>query len=464
MAKSLVLIYLFTNFVHIAYGSISHAVKDVFDTPTELYLYAWPLVMSSLTRKSMFYLPDNIMLPLPVFPNPNLTAIVKPNVDTLYSACWLNHEKADELVLTVPDTNSGLYYLFPLMDAWTNIVESPGWRTTGKNAISVLIRGPFSNKTEPAPGEYDLVINSPTSLAYLLGRTNVANQDDLKPTQSQMFSYHLKRPSETSHTSSETNEANTDLEIVGKSNPVEQIFGMSARDYYNKFADLLITNPPLLPQDADIVSLMASEYGLVAGQPWQFNSLNTKQKEALSQGLSKGIDLLYSYPVNKVNGWTIPDMKTGNFSTDYYLRAYIGLVLYAANVPQDAVYFVSEMMPNAGRVYELIFSPTNGGLPPANQFWSVTLYSEDGHLVANQNKIYSVSSQQTLHYDADGSLRITISMTPPADDASATTNWLPAPQAGESFQLTLRVYWPKEEVLSSSWSPPAIQEIVLPHK
>jgi hypothetical protein len=40
-------------------------IEDM-DTATEMYLYAWPLVMSSLTRKSMFYLPDNIMLPLPV--------------------------------------------------------------------------------------------------------------------------------------------------------------------------------------------------------------------------------------------------------------------------------------------------------------------------------------------------------------------------------------------------------------
>ena len=37
------------------------------DTSTEMYLYAWPLIMSSLTKESMFYLPDNIMLPMPVY-------------------------------------------------------------------------------------------------------------------------------------------------------------------------------------------------------------------------------------------------------------------------------------------------------------------------------------------------------------------------------------------------------------
>jgi hypothetical protein len=74
-----------------------------------------------------------------------------------YSACWIDHTKQDQLELIVPDTIEGLYYLFPLMDAWTNIVASPGWRTTGKGAIKVLIRGPFCNATEPSEGEYDLV-------------------------------------------------------------------------------------------------------------------------------------------------------------------------------------------------------------------------------------------------------------------------------------------------------------------
>lgn len=55
--------------------------------------------------------------------------------------------------------------------------------------------------------------------------------------------------------------------------------------------------------------------------------------------MQEGIDLLYQYPTTKVNGWAVPNMKTGNYSDDYYLRAYIALVLYAAVVPEDAVYY-----------------------------------------------------------------------------------------------------------------------------
>lgn len=321
--------------------------------------------------------------------------------------------------------------------------------------MAVLIQGPFSNAS--VDGKYDVVIKSTTGTAYLLGRTNVADQENLKPTQTQMFSYKL---STVKNNFSPSEDGKPPIPPINRKTPVEKIFSMNVKEFFETFAELMVSNPPVLPQDINIVTLMKAEYGLTAGEPWQFNNLSAKQKQELSVGMNNGANLLRSYPVKKVNGWTVPNMNTGKFGTDYYLRAYIGLVLYAANVPQDSVYFVSEMMPNEGRVYELEFNPESGGTPPTNQFWSMTLYSEDGYLVANQYKRYSISSQQKLKYGADGSVHVTISMAEPAD--LSTTNWLPAPQAGEAFQLTLRVYWPKDEVLATTWVPPALKEVSTP--
>jgi len=458
------------------------------DTSSEMYLYSWPLVISYLTRRQMFYLPDNLMLPLPVFPNPNLTAIVKPNVDTLYDAGWLVFDKADELTLTVPDTNNGLYYLFPLMDAWTNIVSSPGWRTTGKNAKKILIKGPFSNTTDEDPDQYDLIIRSPTSIAYILGRTNVPDPDNLRPTQEQMFSYRLIpngwTPPATTTTATTTTTITTDEnkvggkakdwidsmvdkladKMVGHSNPVEHIFAMNAREYYGLFAKLFASNPPILPQDESIVARMTSQFGLTSGQPFDYASLSVEQRIELTKGMEKGIDLLKTYPAPKKNGWTMPDMRTGNFSDNYYLRSYIAYALYAANLPQDAVYFVSDMFEGAGNSYEFEFFP-----PQTNAFWSITLYSDEGYLVANEDKKYSVSSQQSeLKVRSDGSVHVTVSMSAPttfsgvSDPAAdvSTTNWLPAPQQGEGFQLTFRVYWPGDDVLQKKWCPPVVEKIV----
>lgn len=150
-------------------------------------------------------------------------------------------------------------------------------------------------------------------------------------------------------------------------------------------------------------------------------------------------------------------MKTGNYSDDYYLRAYIGLVLYAAVLSEDAVYYETDLFEGNGKSYELLFPKDS--TPPTNVFWSITLYSEDGYLVANENRTYSVSSQQKLKFRDDGSLHVTISMQQPSDE-TLITNWLPAPQTGEHFSLTMRIYWPKEDVLNQIWNPPAVTEIV----
>jgi Protein of unknown function (DUF1254) len=42
------------------------------------------------------------------------------------------------MVVSSPDTN-GRYFLLPMLDAWTDVFASPGWRTTGTQAQTFLI-------------------------------------------------------------------------------------------------------------------------------------------------------------------------------------------------------------------------------------------------------------------------------------------------------------------------------------
>lgn len=144
---------------------------------------------------------------------------------------------------------------------------------------------------------------------------------------------------------------NTNRQIDVESNPVDIIFSMTTRQFFTTFADLMITNPPILPQDEVIVNKMEVEYNLIAGIEWDYDSLSTTQKKELKTGMEEGIDLMYSYPETSVNGWSVPSMRTGNYSTDYYLRAYTALVGYAANVAQDAVYYETEVLMGRGAVY-----------------------------------------------------------------------------------------------------------------
>jgi len=75
-----------------------------------------------------------------------------------------------------------------------------------------------------------------------------------------------------------------------------------------------------------------------------------------------------------------------------------------------------------------------------NAFWSVTMYTPQSFFVANPLNRYAVSSWMPFKKNADGSLDIYIQSQSPGKDKEA--NWLPAPE-GE-FNLTMRMYWPKE--------------------
>jgi len=73
--------------------------------------------------------PANIFIHTPEYPRAELKTIVRPNLDTLYSLAWLDLSEQPK-VISIPDTG-GRYYLAPMLDMWTDVFASPGWRTTG---------------------------------------------------------------------------------------------------------------------------------------------------------------------------------------------------------------------------------------------------------------------------------------------------------------------------------------------
>jgi hypothetical protein len=58
-----------------------------------------------------------------------------------------------------------------------------------------------------------------------------------------------------------------------------------------------------------------------------------------------------------------------------------------------------------------------------------------------------------MQFNKDGSLTLLLQHQSPGKDRES--NWLPAP-AG-NFNLIMRLYWPKPEVLDGSWTPPSVK-------
>jgi hypothetical protein len=157
-----------------------------------------------------------------------------------------------------------------------------------------------------------------------------------------------------------------------------------------------------------------------------------------------------------VNGWQMNTDTMGVYGNYYLKRAVIALAGLGANQVEDAVYPLGyvdgDNRPFDGtNDYVLHFDPDE--LPPANAFWSLTLYDNEGFQVANDLNRFAIGDRDPLTYNPDGSLDLYIQQASPGPGKES--NWLPAP-AGP-YNLTARLYWPKPAVLDGSWSPPAVR-------
>jgi hypothetical protein len=96
-----------------------------------------------------------------------------------------------------------------------------------------------------------------------------------------------------------------------------------------------------------------------------------------------------------------------------------------------------------------------GKLPPADAFWSVTMYDWDGFQVPNRLNRFALGDRDRLDAGPDGSLGIHMQADPPG--AGREANWLPTPRG--PFKPTLRLYSPRAEVLDGTWAPPPIARV-----
>jgi hypothetical protein len=100
----------------------------------------------------------------------------------------------------------------------------------------------------------------------------------------------------------------------------------------------------------------------------------------------------------------------------------------------------------------------NGQLPPAEGFWSITMYDANYFFVANPINRYSISARQDLKHNPDGSVDLYVQKDSPGVDKES--NWLPSP-AGK-FILMMRLYWPSESdpsILDGSWAIPPTKKM-----
>ena len=417
----------------------------------EVYVYAYPLVLMDVTRQVMTAkTPVNTFEHKRAFPDASFTDVVSPNADTLYSSAWLDLSNGP-VILSVPD-EKGRYYLMPMLDAWTNVFQSPGKRTLGSEKRDFAIVGPKWKGELPKNAEE---IRSPTDMVWIIGRTQTNGKADYAAVAKIQDQYKLTPASRASKggKNAPTPAAGVDV----KTPPVEQVAKMDAKTFFTRVALLLPGNPPP-KEDAAMIERM-KKLGIVPGQPFDTSKLDAAAVNAIQEGAKSGLDAIVAAAKGSTgdirNGWTI-NWDLGRYGTNYGLRAVTAYMGLGANAPEDAIYPYTRL-DNGGRPlngankYVLHFD--KGKLPPAEAFWSLTMYNEKHAFVANPIDRFAIGSRDKLASNADGSLDLYIQNDNPGKDKES--NWLPAPK--DNFNVILRVYWPKQEMLDKRWEPPSIK-------
>lgn len=441
---------------------------DAKSIAVEAYLYLYPLVTMDLTRKQLTNMPaggdiggpPNTFNNIPSFPDPSMKAVVRPNFDTLYSSAWLDMTK-EPVVVSVPDTQ-GRYYLLPMLDMWTDVFASPGWRTTGTGAATFLVApvGWRPDLRERFVEEFKLPketqrIDAPTPHVWIIGRTKTDGPADYDAVHKVQDGFKITPLSEWGRTAKPVQQK-IDPSVDVKTPPKTQVDTMAGAPFFTYAAEIMKTNTPHLT-DQPIIARM-KRIGLEPGKSFDVSKLDPAVKGAID-GAPKAAQELMAWKLptlaNVVNGWGMNTDSMGVYG-DYYLkRAIVAQQGLGANVPQDAVYPLN-LSDQTGRPldggskYTLRFERSD--LPPVDAFWSVTLYNEDGFPVANTLDRYAVSSWMPFQHGSDGSLTLYVQNENPGADKEA--NWLPAPKG--PFNLTMRLYAPKPDVLTGKWNPPAV--------
>lgn len=466
------------QFFHIGQNTMANPlVKSESLTPEEAraialdaYLYGYSLVTTEITRLAFtnttkpnpatLQAPINQLVNQPEYPPATYKGVTAPNADTLYSAGFLDVSQ-EPIVFSYPDMGKR-YFLFPIYDAWTNVVTVPGTRTTGEKGKTLLITGPAWRGKAP---QGMTVVKSPTNSLFIIGRVyadgTAADFAKVHELQKQFKLVPLSQYGK-SYTppDGKTGGPYTPKEVVR-----DVILKMTPSEYFNFMAQQMAANPPTLPEDQAIVTRMA-KLGIVPGQPFDINKLDPQVQKALTdvgQTVLAQLDAWQKNGGKLVNGWLIPP-RIGTYGTDYLARAAISAFGWGANLSEDAVYPTGKVdatgQPLIGsNVYKMHFK--KGDTPPARGFWSITMYDDKFYFYPNPLNKLTLSPRDNLQYNADGSLDLYFSYQQP--QGVPQSNWLPAPK--DPFILMMRLYWPKETPPSilppnnPSWTPPAVERV-----
>lgn len=435
---------------------MSILASDLRTVSHEAYIYLYPLVTMEVTRRQLANIPPgtregfgppNQFHHLRTFPDADFRAVVRPNFDTLYSSAWLDLTRGP-VIVEVPDSDDR-YYMMPMLDMWTDVFANPGKRTTGTGAQTFVVTAPGYSGDLPAGAT---PIAAPTPHVWVIGRTQTngpadyaavnAFQDGLRITE-------LAGPSTFV----------IDESVDTTTEPLRLVDAMSAAEFFTLAARTMAVNPPHRSDFSQMARM--SLLGVAPGVDFdadRFDAAELAEIEAGAKAAQAALHAGVARLAVPVNGWAMLTDTMGVYGNEYFRRAVITLVGLGANPAQDAVYPLlvadADGKPTVGD-HDYVIHFDADQLPPAQAFWSITMYDAEGFQAPNELNRFAIGDRDPLVFNPDGSLDIYMQHGDPGPDRRA--NWLPAPTG--PVGITMRLYAPAPAALDGTWHPPAVRRV-----
>ncbi|KAA0889952.1 DUF1254 domain-containing protein [Pusillimonas sp. ANT_WB101] len=387
------------------------------------------------------------------------TAVLSPNSDTPYSLAWLDL-RAEPVVITVPEVDSGRYYSVQLVDGNLYNDGYIGSRATSNKAGSYAVAGP--DWQGGSPEGVGKVFHSTTPFMLVIFRTQLFNPKDMPSVEKIQAGFNIQPLS-----------AFQNKPAPAAAPVIDFLPATSAgvKTHFWSYLSAALNYIPESDKDKDIRAKLA-KIGVGPGKAFNMNSLSQEQQQAMAEGMKAGdakVDEFVARGATDVNGWQVGSLwgDSDFYNGDWLKRAGGGKAGIYGNDAAEAMYLLGrtdakgQTLDGSKHNYTLTFPA--GSLPPVNAFWSVTMYYSDSQLlVENPINRYLVNSPMLpdMKKNADGSLTIYMQHKSPGKDKES--NWLPAPDG--PIYLALRMYWPKPATEDSSvlppgkgtWQPPGI--------
>jgi hypothetical protein len=443
----------------------SPGVMEAIGIAVDAYVYGYPLVTFDMVRRQQTnvarpdaeHAPMGQVIKMRTYPAVDNHCCAAPNADTLYTIVWLDVSK-EPWVFSIPDMGDR-YYIMPMLDGFSEVFFVASARTTGGKPQTYAITGPGWSGTLL---QGVTQVKSPTGMVWILGRIyslgTPEDYEEVHALQDQFPVVPLSSFGKQYAPPPGVVDANFDMTTAVR----KQVNDLDIETYFTSLAELMKTNPPK-PEDAPIVARMA-RIGLVPGQDFDPSKLG-----ALDRTLIKTVPKLALVEMGlhlkkqkTTNGWLYFTAGVGNFGTDYLLRGMANLLGPGWNRPQDAVYPLSQKDASGdeydGAKHKYVIRFEKGQLPPAEAFWSLTMYDTDFFFVPNPINRYALAQRDKLIANPDGSVDMYLQADSPGKDKEV--NWLPAPKG--KFNLVMRIYSPRTtppSILDGSWTPPPVKRV-----